>query len=135
MTRFQFTFLALVGAQAAHSVEEYVGRLYDVFPPARFVSSLISPNRELGFVVFNAALVSFGLWCFFWPVRRQWAAGVALAWLWIVIELVNGIGHPLWSLVRLRYTPGVGTAPLLLGLSLYLAWQLRTSRSGMSAAA
>lgn len=36
------TFLALILAQACHSVEEYVFRLYDVFPPARFVSGLFS---------------------------------------------------------------------------------------------
>lgn len=135
MTRFQLTFLALVGAQAAHSVEEYVGRLYDVFPPARYVSGLVSPNREVGFLIVNVALVSFGLWCVFWPVRRHWPAAVALAWFWIVIELVNGIGHPLWSLLQLRYTPGVATAPLLLGLALYLAWQLRPGRRDISGTA
>jgi len=125
VTRLQFTFLALVGTQAAHSVEEYVGRLYDVFPPARFVSGLISPNLERGFVIFNLALVAFGLWCWAWPVRRQWSAAAPLAWLWVAIELVNGVGHPLWSLRELRYTPGVATAPVLLVLALYLAHQLR----------
>lgn len=135
MTRFQLTFLALVAAQATHSAEEDLGRLYDVFPPARFVSGLISHNLEIGFVIFNTALVTFGLWCLFWPVRRQWAAAVPLVWLWIIIELVNGIGHPIWSLVRLRYTPGVATAPILLGLAVYLAWQLTVGRIGTSAAA
>jgi hypothetical protein len=28
MTRFQITFLALVGCQAGHAVEEYVGQVY-----------------------------------------------------------------------------------------------------------
>ena len=135
MTRFQASFLALVGAQAAHSVEEYVGRLYDVFPPARLVSGLISPNLERGFLIFNVALVSFGLWCFLWPVRRHWPSAVPLAWLWVALELVNGIGHPLWSLTQRRYTPGVATAPLLLLLALTLGWQLRTGRRSPSAAA
>jgi hypothetical protein len=135
MTRFQASFLALVGAQAAHSVEEYVGRLYDVFPPARLVSGLISPNLERGFLIFNIALVSFGLWCFLWPVRRHWPSAVPLAWLWVALELVNGIGHPLWSLTQRRYTPGVATAPLLLLLALTLGWQLRTERRSPAAAA
>jgi uncharacterized protein with HXXEE motif len=135
MTRFQASFLALVGGQAAHSVEEYVGRLYEVFPPARLVSGLISPNLERGFLIFNIALVSFGLWCFLWPVRRQWSSALSLAWLWVALELVNGIGHPLWSLAQLRYTPGVATAPLLLLLALYLAWQIRAGRRSPSAAA
>ena len=38
----RITFWLLILAQAAHSIEEYVGRLYDVFPPARVVSGLIS---------------------------------------------------------------------------------------------
>ena len=135
MTRFQASFLALVGGQAAHSVEEYVGRLYEVFAPARLVSGLISPNLERGFLVFNIALVSFGLWCFLWPVRRQWPSALPLAWLWVALELVNGIGHPVWSLAQLRYTPGVATAPLLLLLALYLAWQIRAGRRSPSAAA
>lgn len=135
MTRFQSSFLALVGSQAAHSVEEYVGRLYNVFPPARLVSGLISSNLERGFIIFNVGLVSFGLWCFLWPVRRQWPSAGPLVWLWVTIELVNGIGHPLWSLSQLRYTPGVATAPLLLVLALYLAWQLWAGRGSRSAAA
>ena len=135
MTRFQASFLALVGAQAAHSVEEYVGRLYDVFPPARLVSGLISPNLERGFLIFNVALVSFGLWCFLWPVLRQWSSALPLAWLWVALELVNGIGHPVWSLVQSGYTPGVATAPLLLLLALNLAWETRARRKSPSAAA
>ena len=134
MTRFQSSFLGLVAVQAAHSVEEYIGRLYDVFPPARFVSGLISHDRERGFVIANVALVTFGLYCF-GPVRRQWPSAVPLAWLWVVIELANGIGHPLWSLAQLRYTPGVATAPLLFGLALYLAQQLVAGRASPSAVA
>ena len=129
MTRIELSFLTLVAAQAAHSVEEYIGRLYDVFPPARLVTSLISEDRERGFVILNIALISFGLWCFVWPVRGQWSSAIPLVWLWIVIEVVNGIGHPLWTLVQLGYTPGVATAPILLFVALYLAWQLTTGRA------
>lgn len=125
MTRFQLSFLALVATQAAHSVEEYVGRLYDVFPPAQFVSGLISQDHERGFVIFNIALVTFGLWCFVWPVRKKWLLAIPLAWFWVVIELINGIGHPLWTLTAFAYTPGVATAPILLILALYVASQLR----------
>ena len=127
MRRTDALFLALVATQAAHSVEEYVGRLYEVFPPARFVSGLISQDLERGFLIFNVALVAFGVWCFVWPLRRNWAAAPTLAWLWVGIELVNGIGHPLWSLRERAYTPGVATAPVLLLLALLLARQLRAA--------
>ena len=121
------TFGALVLAQAAHSVEEYIGRLWESFPPARLVSGLVSSDRELGFLILNCALVAFGVWCLLVPVRRRWPSAVGLMWVWIVIETINGIGHPLWSLRQSGYTPGVLTAPILLVLALYLAFQLRSS--------
>ena len=127
MTRIQLTFLALIAVQAVHSAEEYRGRLYDVFPPARFVSGLISNDLERGFLIGNVALVVFGFWCFLWPIRRDWRIAVPLAWLWVGIEIINGIGHPLWSALQGGYTPGVATAPVLLVLAIYLASQLRAS--------
>jgi hypothetical protein len=130
MSRVQLTFLGLVITQAAHSVEEYEGHLYEVFLPARFVSGLISRDLQQGFVIFNVALVVFGLWCFLGPVRRRSVAALTLIWIWVAIELVNGIGHPAWSVIQGTYTPGVATAPLLLALALYLAYQL--SRAGLS---
>jgi Protein of unknown function with HXXEE motif len=125
MNRFQGVFGVLVLAQAAHSVEEYVGRLWESFPPARFVSGLISPDLEFGFLVVNVSLVTFGIWCFAWPVRRGGSSAVPLAWGWVTVEVINGIGHPLWTLRQGGYTPGVATAPVLLVLALYLAFQLR----------
>lgn len=132
MTRIQLTFLALVATQAVHSCEEYFGRLYDVFAPARFVSGLISNDLQRGFAIGNLALVAFGLWCFLWPIRRDWRAAVPLAWFWVGIETINGIGHPLWCVLAGGYVPGVATAPFLLALALYLAGQLRAYRSATS---
>jgi hypothetical protein len=48
------------------------------------------------------------------------------AWMWVTIEVINGVAHPLWSLRMDAYTPGVATAPVLLVIALYLARQLRT---------
>ncbi len=124
MTRFQWTFLALVATQAAHSLGEYVGRLWEVFVPARLLSGLVSRNLETGFVIINVSIVAFGFWCFLWPVRRQWPSAVPFVWFWVVLDLVNGIGHPVWSLRQHAYTPGVATALLLLVLAVYLARQL-----------
>lgn len=125
MSRFEFAFLGLILAQAAHSVEEYCGRLWEVFPPAALVSSLIAADPRIGFVIINTALVAIGLWCFFWPVRRRWKSVGYFAAGWITLETINGVGHPLWSLRQQAYTPGVATAPVLLFLALYLAWQLK----------
>ena len=123
--KFRNAFGAVIVAQAAHSIEEYVGRLWESFPPARLVSGLLSPDLERGFLILNVALVGFGLWCFFWPVRKSWPSAVPLAWTWGTIELINGVGHPLWSWRQGGYTPGVVTAPVLLILAVYLLVQLR----------
>lgn len=132
MTRFQATFGALVLAQAAHSVEEYFGRLWEPFPPTRFLTGLISQDLERGFLIINASLLVFGLWCLFWPLRRGWRSAFPLAWAWVAMEVINGIGHPLWTLRQGGYTPGVITAPLLLALAVYLALQLRRIARGSS---
>jgi hypothetical protein len=135
MTRFQVAFGAVVLAQAAHSVEEYIGRLWEAFPPARFLSGLISQDLERGFLVINVSLVAFGLWCLLWPVRRGWPSATSLAWAWVVVEVINGIGHPLWTLRQGGYTPGVATAPVLLVLAVNLARQVRHNAGRSSAAA
>ena len=54
---------------------------------------------------------------------------------WVTIEVINGVGHPLWSLRTGGYTPGVATAPVLLVIALYLARQLRTIARHSSATA
>ena len=88
--------------QCAHSVEEYIGRLWESFPPARFVSGLVSEDLERGFLLLNLALVAFGLWCWLWPVRRGWPVALPLAWAWVAIEIINGIGHSLGHCARGR---------------------------------
>lgn len=130
MPRRTIVFGALVLAQAAHSIEESVGRLWEVFAPARFVAGLISTDLERGFIAGNVAIFVFGLWCFFAPVRRGWAIGVPLMWLWAAVEVANGVVHLLLSLYVGGYAPGVATAPFLLLLGGYLARLLaRAARS------
>jgi hypothetical protein len=126
MPRLKMAFSALILVQIAHSAEEYVGRLWESFPPASFLTGLISPDRRVGFIVINTALVAFGLWCLFFPVRKEWPTASGFIWFWIVLETINGVGHPAWTLRQGAYTPGVFTAPILLVVALYLAFQLRT---------
>jgi hypothetical protein len=58
MSRFQLTFGALILVQAAHSIEEYFGHLWESFPPTRFVTGLVSSNPQHGFVVLNVSTPS-----------------------------------------------------------------------------
>lgn len=122
----RWAFLALMVAQAAHSIEEYIFRLYDVFAPARFVSGLVSTNPGVGFALANAALVLFGLWCYVARVRPAHPSAPIFAWFWTVLELTNGTVHSVVALSRGGYFPGVATAPVLLGVSAYLAFRLST---------
>jgi hypothetical protein len=113
--------LLLVLAQAAHSVEESVARLYDVFAPARFVSALVSRDLAVGFLVVNISLVAFGFWCRAVPVRRLWRSAAAFAWFWALLELANGTAHLFLAVSRGGYFPGALTAPLLLGFAAWLS--------------
>lgn len=111
----------MILAQAAHSVEECRYRLYEVWPPARWVAGLFSRDLALGFAIGNVLLVLFGLWCYFMRVRPDRASARAWAWFWTVLEGANGTGHLLLAAVNAGYFPGAATAPLLLGLSAWLA--------------
>ena len=114
-------FLFLIFAQAAHSTEECVTRMYEVFAPARFVSRLISNDLALGFIIFNVSVVAFGLWCWAVPLRGGGHAARWLVWFWTILELGNGIGHAALVIWRGGYFSGVITAPLLLLLAGWLA--------------
>jgi hypothetical protein len=128
--RSQSIFLALISAQAAHSAEEYAFGLYEVFAPARFVSGLLSRDLATGFIVANAALLLFGLWCYLARVRAGRPTARWWAWLWVLLECGNGSGHLLIALARGGYFPGVFTAPALLALSIILAWRLAGAGDG-----
>jgi len=129
LPRIHKTFGVLVFVQAVHSVEECWGRLWESYPPARLVAETISADPGRGFVMGNVLVVAFGVWCYFWPVRRNWSGARMLAWGWAAIEAINGISHSLWAFREGGYTPGVATAPALLALAIYLAIQLRQARA------
>jgi len=122
--RARLTFLALIAAQAAHSIEEYVFRLFDVFAPARFVSGLVSSDLATGFAIVNAAMVLFGVWCYVARVRPRCPSARGFAWFWTFLELGNGVGHIAIAVSRGAYFPGVATAPFLLATSSYIALDL-----------
>jgi hypothetical protein len=123
----KITFFALLLVQGAHSVEEYVFRFYEVFPPARLLGQLFPGFTQPGFVMLNSTLLLWGLWCFFARILQDRSTARSWAWAWVAIELFNGLAHPIWSLSADAYRPGLATSPLLLGLALYLAVRLRAA--------
>lgn len=115
-----WTFLILVLVQGLHSIEEYFGKLWESFPPARVLCGIVSDNLVTGFLIINIGLIVFGLWCWFFPIRKNYYYAQFLIWFWIILELINGIGHPIWTFLQKEYTPGMLTAPILLFLTIYL---------------
>ena len=130
--RIQITFIILVLVQGLHSIEEYFGKLWEVFPPAKFLSSLVSKNLETGFLIINIVLFLFGIWCWLFPIHKNYVIASGLIGFWIVIEMINGIGHPIWALYEKAYVPGVATAPILLILTIYLSKQILNHNSQKS---
>ena len=123
--RSRTAFLALIIAQAAHSVEECVFRLYDVWAPARAVAGLLSNDLAKGFALANALLVLIGAWCYAASVRHARPSARRVAWCWALLELGNGAVHTLVAIGRAEFFPGVATAPFLLAISFYLIARLR----------
>ena len=118
-----FFFLLLI-AQVAHSVEECLTRLFEVFAPARFVSGLVSEDLALGFAVVNAAFIGVGAWCYVGPVRAGGVAGQIAAAVWIAIELANGLGHITIAAMSGAYFSGSLTAVFLIVTAVCLAFSL-----------
>ena len=105
--RSRHIFLALIAAQAAHSVEEYLFRLYDLLAPTRAISDLAGfGDRAAGFIIANSALVLFGLWCWLARVRPDRPSARGLAWFWALLEIANGLGHAALGAGRGRLFPG-----------------------------
>jgi hypothetical protein len=130
--RSRAAFLALIAAQAAHSIEEYWFRLYDVFAPARFLSAAIGPDRATGFLIGNSALLLLALGCYFASIRPGHWTARGLAWFWALLEIANGLNHVALALSAGGYFPGVATAPLLLGTAGFLAVRLIGRDGGRS---
>ena len=121
-------FLWLIVVQAAHSVEEYLFRLYDVLAPARWVSGLLTDDLAAGFALANTCIILLGVWCYLARVRTSHPSGRGWAWFWAALEGANGAGHLAFAAGARSYFPGAATAPALLALSLALSVSLARDR-------
>ncbi len=96
-----------VGLQGAHAVEEYLTGFYHAFP--RMLG--LPPWGAGAFLAFNVA------WLLVWVVSlvgvgRGWRIAEWPIWFLAFAEVANGVAHPLLSLARGAYFPGLGTAPV-----------------------
>ncbi len=123
-------FLLLILSQALHSIEEYVSRLWEVLAPARFVSGLFTSDLALGFGIVNLSIVTFGLWCYFVPVRNAWQSARVFMWCWALLELANSMGHTIFAVSAGGYFPGLYTVPALFVCSTILMLRLVKTGAG-----
>jgi Protein of unknown function with HXXEE motif len=118
--QIRITFLLIALVQGLHSIEEYAGRLWDVYPPATFICGLVSPNLKNGFIIINVGLFIVLMLIWLATFSKNYSV-TPLLWFWTIMETVNGIGHSVWSITERSYTPGLATAPILLILALNMA--------------
>ena len=96
--RARVLFAALVGCQALHSIEETAFGLYRLLPYIYWADGIASNGALVLFVSLNAAVVVFGVWCYFARVRAGAANAGLLVSLWAIVEVLNGVLHPAWSI-------------------------------------
>jgi hypothetical protein len=119
LDRLAFRFWLLGIAQAAHSIEETLTRLYDFFWVATGRLHEIVPTiaqtrmTPRTFALLNLSLIAILLGSVpFVRARKPLALG--LAGIAGGIEVVNGIGHTAGAIWFRGYVPGVATAPFLI---------------------
>jgi xanthine/uracil permease len=86
--------------------------------------NLVSDNLETGFLIINISIFVIGINSWVYISRRKNFTAQILVWLFIIIEFINGIGHPIWALSEMDYVPGLISALILLPLDLYLIIQI-----------
>ena len=113
----RINFLLIVLVQGLHSIEEYFGNLWDVYPPATFLSGLVSSNLKTGFIIINIGLFIILMITWLSTFSKNFSIRGFL-WFWTVMELINGIGHSVWAITERSYEPGLITAPILILLAI-----------------
>lgn len=100
-----YYYLAFVIVQLIHSQEEiWTGfhKRWFVFKMPRWVFVTFE-------LVFSAVIVSYALW-----PDLPFSSLVMPSF--VLIMLINGIGHIVWGLIERRYVPGLVTAPFFIVL-------------------
>jgi hypothetical protein len=120
-----------VACQAAHAVEEWAAGFWEAFP--RLLG--LPPWGARTFLVFNLA------WVLVWVlslvgVKRGWRLAEWPLWFLGLALLANGVAHPLLSVLRGRYFPGLATSPVvgIAGLLLLREMLVSSARAPSAAA-
>ena len=118
-------FFVLVILQAIHSGEEFIFRLYERFPPMRFVYQNAPHLAKPAFVISNVLLILIGLICFFYWVQPDRHGATVVVWIWIVTESLNVVAHIVWAVLIGGYNPGLVTGLLFVPVLIYLCYLMK----------
>jgi hypothetical protein len=125
--RISLAFLLLIIQQAIHSVEEFIFRFYERFPPMKIIYQDAPHLAKPAFLISNALLFLAGLFCFFYWVRPVKERARIVVWVWIALETVNVIAHFIWAILIRGYNPGLVTVILFVPVLIYLNYLMRRS--------
>src|SRR5215813_8790004 len=107
--KLKVTFLVLIVLQGLHSAEEFIFKLYDAFPPMRFLYAGVPRLAQSAFIIFNSLLITAGLVCFYRWVRPGGRAGRTVVWVWTGVEMFNATARCIWAVMARGYVPGLVT--------------------------
>jgi hypothetical protein len=131
--RVQAALVLGLAAQCLHFLEELLTHF-----PQRFPTLLgLAAWSDAFFAAFNLIWLSIWLVCVL-GLALRWRLALLPIWFFALSCLLNGVGHPLLSLARGGYFPGLITSPLVGVIGVLLGWRLldftRSSRSAPGAA-
>ena len=115
----RITFLLIALVQGIHSIEEYIGKLWEVYPPATYICGLVSKDLKNGFIIINISLFVVLMLTWLATFSKNFSVK-SLLWFWTILELINGAGHSVWAVRERSYVPGLITAPVLFILALIM---------------
>ena len=118
--KLSWVFLMLILFQGMHSIEEYIGELWEVFPPATWLCGQISEDLRLSFLIINSGLFLFGVISWLLVHFHDGSLVKTLIWFWIILGGLNGMGHVVWTISSKSYTPGLITAMAMIALVIVL---------------
>ena len=122
--RIKIAFLTMISLQAVHSVEEYIFKFYEAFPPMQFIYRDAPDLAKSGFVTFNLLLFLFGIICFFYWVQPARKGARVVIWVWIAIQLATIASHAIWVMSVGDYHPGLATVPLFVPIVVFMMYLL-----------
>ena len=87
-SRISINFLLIALVQGLHSIEEFFGKLWEVYLPATFLSGLVSTNLKPGFIIINFSLFIILMLTWLTTFSKSYSTR-GILWIWIILETIR----------------------------------------------